>query len=137
MERREFFKYAMVGAAAGFMSPFEPGPAETFRKDELGYHRITDIRFTTVKLNYPRQVGKNSRLDIHGFGPTSGIHVLYTDQGASGWGLNRASEKVLGEKFEFIKGKSISELFDPVSGLHPPDIEGFDFSLFDLAGKDP
>jgi mannose-6-phosphate isomerase class I len=42
-------------------------------------------------------VGKNSQLDIHGFGPTSGIHVLFTDKGASGWGLNRASEKVLGE----------------------------------------
>ena len=110
MERRKFIKYAGAGAAAGlFMLP--RAFVEEFRgTDELEYHRITAIRFTTVKLNYPRQVGKNSQLDIHGFGPESGIHVLYTDQGASGWGLNRGSEKMLGEKFELIKGKSLQSL---------------------------
>ena len=135
MERRKFIKYAGAGAAAGlFMLPRTD--AEEFRgTDELEYHRITSIRFTTVKLNYPRQVGKNSQLDIHGFGPESGIHILYTDQGASGWGLNRGSEKILTEKFELIKGKSLAEIMDPASGLFSPDIEGFDFSLFDLAGK--
>jgi L-alanine-DL-glutamate epimerase-like enolase superfamily enzyme len=135
MERREFLKYTMAGAAAGIMNPYMPCPAEAFRTDELDYHRITGIKFTTIKLNYPRQVGKNSRLDIHGSGPVSGIHVLYTDKGASGWGLNRASEKMLAGKFDIIKGKSISELFNPSAGLYPTDIEGFDFSVFDLAGK--
>jgi len=136
MERRKFIKYAGAGAAAAGLFKLPRSYTEELRGiDELEYHRVTGIRFTTVKLNYPRQVGKNSQLDIHGFGPTSGIHVLFTDKGASGWGLNRASEKVLGEKFEIIKGKSISEFFDPTSGLYPTDIEGFDFSVFDLAGK--
>lgn len=135
MERRDFLKYAMAGAAYGLMDTYVPDPAGIRRTDELGYHRITDIRFTTVKLNYPRQVGKNSRLDIHGFGPVSGIHVLYTDQGASGWGLNRGSEKILKERFELIRDKSVAELIDLSSGVKSRDIEGFDFSLYDLAGK--
>lgn len=135
MERREFLKYTMVGTAAGFMTPYGILPPSTYKKDELGNHRISDIKFTTVKLNYPRQVGKNSRLDIHGFGPVSGIHVLYTDRGASGWGLNRGSEKTLMEKSGLIMGKTVAELIDPEPGVISSDIEGFDFSLYDLAGK--
>ena len=135
MERRDFLKYTIAGTTAGFITQFESLHPIAYRKDELGYHRITDIRFTTVKLNYPRQVGKNSRLDIHGFGPVAGIHVLYTDQGATGWGLNRGSEKTLLEKSALIKGKSVAELIHPALGMLSSEIEGFDFSLYDLAGK--
>lgn len=135
MRRREFLKLSGAGTAAGFLMPLDITLSDLRNADDLEYHRITDIRFTTVRLNYPRQVGKNSMLDIHGYGPVSGVHVLYTGQGASGWGLNRGSEKVLNEKFDLIKGKSVAELINPASGLLSPDIEGFDFSVFDLAGN--
>jgi len=135
MERRKFIKQAGAGAAAGFFMFPGTGFSSSGGNGELEYHRVSDIKFSTVKLNYPRQVGKNSRLDIHGFGPVSGIHVLYTDRGASGWGLNRGSEKALIEKSGLIRGKTVAELIDPEIGVISPDIEGFDFSLYDLAGK--
>lgn len=135
MERREFIRLAGAGAAVScFRNDFFNLP-EMRGSSDLQYHKITGIKFTTVKLNYPRQVGKNSQLDIHGFGSTSGIHILYTGQGASGWGLNRGSEKLLTEQFELIRGKSVAELINPLSGIVNPDFEGFDFSLFDLSGK--
>jgi len=134
MERRKFIKIAGTGAVAGFISDgISVLPA--YRSGEISRHKITDIRFTTIKLKYPRLVGKNSRLDIHGWGPETGIHILYTDKGASGWGLNRSSQKALAEKFEVIKGKTISELLIPATGVISPEYEGFDFSLYDLAGK--
>ncbi len=135
MERREFIRLAGAGAAAGFLGRDLPLVAGIRKSSDLFYHKITDIKFTTVKLIYPRQVGKNSQLDIHGWGPESGIHVLFTDKGASGWGLNRGTQKTLTENFELIRGKAVSDLIIPEEGVITPDIQGFDFSLYDLAGK--
>jgi len=135
MERRQFLKIAGIGTAAGLFGSNTLNIGELSNSDDLLYHTITDLKFTNVKLNYPRQVGKNSQLDVHGWGPTSGIHILYTDKGASGWGMNRGSQQQLVERFGLIKGKPVSELINPLSGALTPDIESFDFSLFDLAGK--
>jgi len=134
VERREFVRLAGA-AAAGIIYRDLPVTARISGISELVYHKISDIRFTTIKLNYPRQVGKNSRLDIHGWGPESGIHILYTDKGASGWGLNRGTQKSLAENFERIKGKPLSDLLIPEEGIIVKEFEGFDFSLYDLAGK--
>ncbi|MDO9339906.1 MAG: enolase C-terminal domain-like protein [Bacteroidales bacterium] len=135
MERRQFLKIAGVGTAAGLISGNMFNMSNLNKSNDLLYHKITDIKFTNVKLNYPRQVGKNSQLDVHGWGPTSGIHILYTDKGASGWGLNRGSQQQHAERFEKMKGKPVTELISPISGVLSSDLESFDFSLFDLAGK--
>jgi D-galactarolactone cycloisomerase len=135
MRRREFIKLSGAGAAAGLMGSFFIDPALFYRPSDLGYHRITDIKFTSVKLRYPRLVGKNARLDIHGWGPEAGIHVLYTDKGASGWGLNRGSQESISSLFDLIRGKYVGDLINPATGIVSPLHEGFDFSLFDLAGK--
>lgn len=135
MERRHFLKITSAGTIAGLAGVKIIMPDNSGRDPELSYHRISEIKFTTIKLSYPRQVGKNSQLDIHGWGPVSGIHILYTDKGAAGWGMNRGSEKQLTEKFEIIKGKKVSDLIIPGTGVTIPDCEGFDFSLYDLAGR--
>lgn len=135
MERRQFLKIAGVGTTAGLISGNMFNMSNLNKSNDLLYHKITDIKFTNVKLNYPRQVGKNSQLDVHGWGPTSGIHILYTDKGASGWGLNRGSQQQHAERFEKMKGKPVTELISPISGVLSSDLESFDFSLFDLAGK--
>lgn len=135
MERRDFIRLAGAGAAAGYISREFPLTAEFRKSSDLFYHRITDIKFATVKLNYPRLVGKNSQLDVHGHGPESGIHILYTDKGASGWGLNRGSQKTLSDAFEQIKGKMVSDLIMPEEGVISQEMQGFDFSLYDLAGR--
>ncbi len=135
MERRKFIKLAGAGAMAGYFGSGISGIPAIKGSSDLSYHKITDIKFDTVKLRYPRLVGKNSRLDVHGYGPESGMHILYTDKGASGWGLNRESQKILAGKFEMIKGKTVSELIAPETGVKDPQFEGLDFSLYDLAGK--
>jgi L-alanine-DL-glutamate epimerase-like enolase superfamily enzyme len=135
MKRRKFIKLAGAGAVIFIADNNLLNIREFRRTTDLKYHKISDIKFTTIKLKYPRLVGKNSQLDVHGWGPESGIHILYTDKGALGWGLNRGSQKSLSEKFELIKGKPVAELLNPSTGTTSPDFEGFDFSLFDLAGK--
>ncbi len=135
MDRRNFLKLSAFGsvvAAAGNSSAIL---APTAQNRRLEKHTISDIAFTTVRLRYPRQVGKNSHLDIHGWGPESGIHIIYTDRGEKGWGLNRASEKVTLERFGSIKGRKLSELIDPYNGVTDETLQVFDFSLFDLAGR--
>lgn len=134
MKRRQFIKIAGAGATA-FIGSGLPEMSPPLRYTELNYHKISGIKFSSVKLKYPRLVGKNSRLDNHGWGPESGIHVLYTDKGATGWGMNRGSQKSLEEKFSLLKGKTVSELIIPASGVKSASIESFDFSLYDLAGR--
>jgi D-galactarolactone cycloisomerase len=135
MERREFIKLTGAGAATGLLGKGFSALTPLKESADLSYHKITDIKFTTVKLNYPRLVGKNSRLDVHGYGPESGVHILYTDKGASGWGLNRGSQKALTDKFELIRERQVSELIVPETGVTNPQLESYDFSLYDLAGK--
>jgi D-galactarolactone cycloisomerase len=135
MERRQFLKIAGMGTAAGLLNSNSLDICNLNKYNDLLYHKITDIKFTSVRLSYPRQVGKNSQLDVHGWGPTSGIHILYTDKGASGWGLNRGTQQLHTEKFAMLKGKSVAELINPLAGVLSADTEAFDFSLFDLAGK--
>jgi D-galactarolactone cycloisomerase len=135
MRRREFIKLSGAGAAAGLMGFSMIEPALFNSPSDLSYHRITDIKFTSVKLKYPRLVGKNARLDVYGRGTESGIHVLYTDKGASGWGLNRGSQESVYSLFDLIRGKYVSDLINPATGIISPLHEAFDFSLYDLAGK--
>lgn len=76
MERRQFLKIAGIGTAAGLISGNMFNMSNLNKSNDLLYHKIADIKFTNVKLNYPRLVGKNSQLDVHGWGPTSGIHIF-------------------------------------------------------------
>ena len=135
MQRRDFIRIAGAGTAAGLLSGNLTYAAGLGKKTDLGYHRIKDISFSTIRLKYPRSVGKNSHLGVHGTGPTDNIHILTTDKGASGWGLNRGNEKILREKFELIKGKTVEEIMVPETGVTDPLISNFDFSLYDLAGQ--
>lgn len=134
MKRRQFIKITGAGVAAGLIGNSSLLSAASNRSTDLSYHRITDIKFTTIRLNYPRLVGKNSHLDVHGTGIESEVHILYSDKGASGWGLNRDSKEFITGIFNSMKGKTMGELIDPLSGIVSP-FETFDFSLFDLAGK--
>lgn len=101
---------------------------------ELAYHRIQDIKFSTVQLNYPRLVGKNARLDLHGYGPNVEIVCLITDKGDMGWaslrGGKRDAEKIMGE----LVGKKVSELFAVEMGTLQDRHIPFDMALHDLAG---
>jgi len=99
-------------------------------KKSLESHCISNIKTLTVKISYPRLVGKNARLGIHGTGPTAQIRIINTEQGAVGWGLSWAKE----EEFTELIGKSVAELFEPEVGVIEPSAMSLDFPLHDLAG---
>lgn len=137
MERRNFLHLLTAGTIPSFLLGRSTTDVKaTYRTDlkELEQHTITKIKTTSVQLNYPRQVGKNARLGIHGRGPNVQVGVLETDKGARGWGMTRGGDKVIREASEYLKGKRITEIFEPKTGLTNDNVIPFDVALHDLAG---
>ncbi|MDR2563633.1 MAG: mandelate racemase/muconate lactonizing enzyme family protein, partial [Prevotellaceae bacterium] len=136
MKRRNFLKMMAAGSASVLM------PSATFGKNlfpiendsELSYHKLDRIKFSEVQLKYPRLVGKNSRLGVHGTGPKLTFCTLTTDKGANGLGLLRSGKEKAQELFASIKGKSVAELFSPSQGTLSEQHYAFDFCFHDLGG---
>ncbi|MDR2146521.1 MAG: hypothetical protein LBE91_08715 [Tannerella sp.] len=101
---------------------------------ELTRHKIKTVKYTQIQLRYPRLVGKNSRLDVHGTGPNVTICTLTTDRGAEGIGMLRGNTENADKVFAAIKDKSVWELFQPSQGTLDERHLIFDFCLYDLAG---
>lgn len=136
MNRRNFLGYAAYTGLAAMLPGTISASATNFtsnQDNELDYHIIDNLRFTSVKLSYPRLVGKNAQLGIHGHGPTVTLCTLSTKQGASGIGMLRGSEEKAEEIFNQIKGKKVSEVFSVDSGVTDL-VQVFDIPLHDLAG---
>ncbi|GGC27235.1 mandelate racemase [Parapedobacter defluvii] len=139
IKRREFIRALNAGMALGLVSKsavagwFLP-PAETALQDELAYHTIRSVDFRDIRMQYPRFVGKNARLDVHGFGPRIEVCTLTTDKGATGWasllGGRGAAQRLVPE----LVGKKLSEVFQVTAGLTDDRFLPFDIALHDLAG---
>ena len=137
MNRRNFLRYAATAGAVTLLpDSLSSMTIESLNQnadDELSYHLLESINFTSVKLSYPRLVGKNSHLGIHGHGPSLTICTLTSNRGASGIGMLRGSREKATEIFDQIKGKKITEIFTLENGVS--DIaQIFDIPLHDLAG---
>ncbi len=91
---------------------------------------IREIKLLQVTSRYPREVGLNARLGIHGWGPTSPIAVIITESGAMGWGVSRISP----EDAERFVGRAVGELIEPGEGVIATEAMALDFPLHDLAG---
>ncbi|MBA8796035.1 L-alanine-DL-glutamate epimerase-like enolase superfamily enzyme [Friedmanniella endophytica] len=99
--------------------------------DELGRRRIGRVETGSLTGRYPRLIGKNARLGDHGRGPVSTTVTVETTDGLRGWGLAGA---VPGPVERFV-GRTVGELFDPVTGVVDPDARALDLALHDLAGR--
>lgn len=135
MKRRNFLQLLTSGTASAFVlgrsSKNDVHTVNDYK--EIERHKIANIQFTNVELNYPRQVGKNSRLGIHGTGPTVHVCVLTTDKGVRGWGMTRGSKRAE-ERSEYMQDKRVTDLFDPAVGVTDQTALPFDIALHDLAG---
>ncbi len=132
MKRREFLALTASSAAA---FPFVGTSAETSTADgPLSKHRIASLEIKMVPLQWPRLVGKNSKLDTHGRGPTVATAILKTDQGAVGWGELPGNPKSPDDLRSKTVGKTIADLFNPASGILRHDLWPLDIPLHDLAG---
>lgn len=98
--------------------------------DVLNGHRLADVRIGELTTRYPRIIGRNARLPVHGIGPTSAMVTLRTDQGATGWGLLC---RRLDDPVPFV-GMPLDELFDPATGVLTEAAQPLDLALHDLAG---
>jgi L-alanine-DL-glutamate epimerase-like enolase superfamily enzyme len=138
MERRDFLKTSF---GAALLLGIEPGNIAAAGlkvspdNKELSLHKLDRIKFTQIKLSYPRQVGRNSIKGIHGFGPNSTVATLYTDKGASGWGLLRSNAKDSEAAFSTMKGKPLTDFFSVESGVINDLGKSFDIPFHDLAGN--
>lgn len=142
MNRRSFINY-LAAAGATTIIPGVNMHAFPAVKDvnaphqagnELDYHTLDHITFTRIKLSYPRLVGRNSSRGIHGYGPDLTVCTLYTQQGARGIGQLRGSEEDAERAFESLKGKKLTDVFNPAIGALNKDAIVFDIPLHDLAG---
>ena len=97
---------------------------------DLSSHRIAGIEVSELTSRYPRTVGKNSHLGVHGDGPVTPIATIRTDQGAVGWGIIRGTP----DTYQDLIGRELTDLFDPEVGVINQQAEPLDFALHDLAG---
>lgn len=139
MKRRNFLK-TMTLSTASVLTPVTIMGKESSSffnnavNNELSYHKIKSMKFSDVQLHYPRLVGKNSRLGLHGTGPKLRLCTITTDKEAEGLGMVMGDLKKAEQLFETIKGKTVSELFSPSAGTLDEKNYAFDFCLHDLAG---
>lgn len=138
MKRRNFIQTLNLGIASSILLNSDLN-AKTIlinasQDSDLSYHRIQNIKLSNVRMQYPRLVGKNARLDIHGYGPRIDICILETDKGAMGWASLRGSIRGAQDLAKEIIGKKVSELFAVNVGISDSKFIPFDAALHDLAG---
>ena len=105
------------------------------KNSELSKHTIDKVEFGRARLHWPRLVGKNARIGVHGQYNGENYVKLFSNQGAQGWGMTSYDVK---EDLEVIKnsvlGRNVNQLFDPGSGILTGVHKAFDLALHDLSG---
>jgi len=125
---------ASVLSKSAFGGVFRNGPGASRMQEELAYHTIQSVAFGDVRMQYPRFVGKNARLDVHGYGPRIGICTITTDKGATGWASLRGGRGDAERLTSQLVGKKLSEVFHVDAGITDDRYMPFDIALHDLAG---
>jgi len=132
MNRRQFI--ALTASATVATPLFTVAAEEPPSKASLRTHRIAAVETRSVPIPWPRLVGRNAKLDVHGKGPTVTVAIVKTDQGALGWGEAPGGVKAVEQLREQVVGKSVSELFATDRGILQPGLKPVDVALHDLAG---
>lgn len=101
------------------------------RYPELNAHKIAAVHMGEVNFHWPRLVGKNAKLDVHGQHHRERVLQIVTDKGATGWGQTGFRNQ---EEASAIVGKPLSELIDPQKGILAATPRHADIALFDLCG---
>ncbi|GMV83889.1 MAG: hypothetical protein AMXMBFR7_50730 [Planctomycetota bacterium] len=96
----------------------------------LHTHTIDRIESRTLKRSYPRAIPRNAKGGHHGQHAQIQVRLVYTDQGAMGWGLSSAPE----HETQSLLGRRVSDLIDPASGV-VQEARALDIPLHDLAGR--
>ncbi|MBX7165435.1 MAG: hypothetical protein K1X74_03715 [Pirellulales bacterium] len=132
MHRRQFLARASAGivATAAGVARSQASAANA----SLAEHHLAAIETRPVPLPWPRLVGRNAKLDIHGRGPTITAVILHTDRGASGWGEILPGPPGIETLREQFLGQPISQLLAAETGILSKSLTPLDVALHDLAG---
>lgn len=98
---------------------------------QLSEHVITSVEGGLVRNFWPRLIGRNARLPIHGYGYENQIVILRTDTGLMGWGAGHADRTLQ----LLLTGRRLDEVFSPESGILDQACAAADLALHDLAGR--
>jgi L-alanine-DL-glutamate epimerase-like enolase superfamily enzyme len=138
MKRRDFIFQSILVSSGALLtgSSLLRSCSDNSRYKELGKHSIDKVEFGVVNYHWPRHVGRNSRIGVHGQYLKARFVKLFTDQGAMGWGMlaNSFKMEMAEELRNTILGKTVDQLIDPDSGIMPGVERYFDHALHDLAG---
>ena len=96
--------------------------------------KITDISWDRALLSYPRQVGKNSHLDIHGYGPTLTLCTLSAGKYEGLGQINGMNDRRRMAMKASVVGKSVKDLIDPQTNIVKKEFRSIDISIYDLIG---
>jgi L-alanine-DL-glutamate epimerase-like enolase superfamily enzyme len=136
MQRRHFLRGALGAAfCAAARSIRAYARQDSADMTILSRHKIATVETRRVPLHYPRLVGRNARIGVHGRGPNLQIRVLRTDTGATGFGDSAGKDTAIQSSLQRLVGRRVSEVFDPSHGILDRELGPFDFALHDLAGK--
>ncbi len=134
MNRNEFLRITALTAASAFFVNNKIVQAAGINGElypELKRHKISKAEIVEFKYHWPRVVGKNARLDVHGQHHIGAVLKLTTNQGATGIGLCR---RIIKEPLDTLMGKSVSDFISPDKGILPNLSIEFDLALHDLIG---
>jgi D-galactarolactone cycloisomerase len=135
IHRRQFLGQLLAISTAGpSLLRAETSDKYSEWKKELSRHRLIDLGLTVVSMKYPRLVGKNSIRGIHGKGSEVLVCQIKTQLGVTGWGAFLGRREEAADVLSRLKGKSITEMFDPSTGVISPEARPLDLALHDLAG---
>lgn len=128
MNRRSFLLYS------GTFMTTSVSQSNAEDNDALAKQKIKDIDFRQIDLTWPRTVGRNAVLGVHGKGPRPTVCILKTDSGATGWGMIRGGRNSVKAIANRVKGKSVASLISADKGILADYLKPLDFALHDLAG---
>ncbi len=132
MQRREFIQTTALGTGFACLSASKLfGGVNGEKYPELKKHKIAKAELVKYEYHWPRHVGKNSRIGVHGQFHKSEVLKLTTDQGATGWAL---SSNKIEDQINQLQGKFVSELISPENGMHHDMSPYMDLALHDLMG---
>lgn len=98
----------------------------------LSEHIITNVEQWKVRTRYPRFHGKNAKLAAHSYGVNElSLIEVTTNEGVRGFGIGQPDRAMIAA----LKGRRVSDVFDPSVGILDSVLFHADIALHDLAGK--
>lgn len=100
----------------------------------LETEKISSVEWDRAILDYPRQVGKNAKRDIHGWGPVISLCVLHCGNTEGIGEMYEPDDNTRTAIRKAVEGRSVKDLIDRKSRLVKKEYRKIDIAIYDLIG---